>query len=67
LAYKALQTDDKTGVMLPCNVIVQEKGPGQTEVAAIDPIATMSAIGNAALESIAAEVSEKLQRVVFSL
>ncbi len=67
LAYKALQADDKIGVMLPCNVIVQEKESGHIEVAAIDPIASMAATGNAALENIAAEVSGKLKRVVNSL
>ena len=34
LAYEALQIEDKVGTMLPCNVVVQEFGPKQTEVAA---------------------------------
>jgi uncharacterized protein (DUF302 family) len=37
LAHKALSAEDKVGVMLPCNVIVQEAGAGKIEVAAIDP------------------------------
>ena len=64
LAHKALTADDKVGVMLPCNVIVQELQPGQVEVAAIDPMAAMARVGNAALEGIAREVAEKLNRAV---
>jgi uncharacterized protein (DUF302 family) len=64
LAHKALTADDKVGVMLPCNVIVQELKPGQVEVAAIDPMAAMARVGNAALEGIAREVAEKLNRAV---
>ena len=64
LAYKALQTENKIGVMLPCNVIVQEIAPGTVEIAAIDPKASMSAIGNEALVPIAEEVSIKLKRAI---
>ena len=64
LAHRALTAEDKVGVMLPCNVIVQELEPGKIEIAAIDPVAAMAKIGNAALEGIAREVVEKLNRVV---
>jgi len=67
LAYKAVQAEDKIGVMLPCNVIVQEKAPGQVEIAAIDPRESMVAVGNPALDGIAAEVSGRLRRVVDSV
>lgn len=63
-AYKALQAEDKVGTMLPCNVIVQEKKPGEVEISAIDPAASMQAIGNPKLEKIAQEVRMKLQRVI---
>ncbi len=65
-AYQALQAEDKIGTMLPCNVIVQDAGDGRTEVAAVDPIASMQAVENE-LEAIAAEVRERLRRVVDSL
>jgi uncharacterized protein (DUF302 family) len=64
LAFKALQTEDKIGVMLPCNVIVQDKGSGQVEIAAINPSASMAAVGNPALLPIAEEVSKKLKNAV---
>jgi uncharacterized protein (DUF302 family) len=66
-AYKALQLEEKIGTMLPCNVIVIDKGDGTTEVAAIDPIASMMAIKNPALESIALEITEKLKKVMAQL
>jgi len=66
-SYRALQYEDKIGTMLPCNVIVQELAENEIEVAAVDPIASMMAIDNPNLESIATEVKEKLKRVIFSL
>ena len=66
-AYKALSTEDKIGLMLPCNVIVQEVAGGGVEVAAIDPIASMQAVDNPGLEDVAKEVAEKLRKVIDSL
>jgi uncharacterized protein (DUF302 family) len=66
-AYKALQAEDKIGTMLPCNVIVQEISDGQVEVTAIDPLASMQAVENPALRSIAAEISKKLRTVIDSV
>ena len=66
-AYKALQLEEKIGTMLPCNVTVIEKADGQTEVAAVNPIASMMAIQNQGLKSLALEITEKLQRVIAAL
>jgi uncharacterized protein (DUF302 family) len=66
-AYQALQKEEKIGTMLPCNVIVLEKANGQIEVAAIDPIASMQAIANPQLQSIADQIQVKLKKVVESL
>ncbi len=63
-AYKALQNEDKIGVMLPCNVIVEENEDGSVEVSAVDPVASMQAIGNKDLGKIAGEVRDKLRTVV---
>jgi uncharacterized protein (DUF302 family) len=63
-AYKALLAEDKIGLMLPCNVIVQEKTPGQIEVAAVDPVVSMMGIQNDGLEPVATEVRDGLQRVI---
>jgi uncharacterized protein (DUF302 family) len=66
-AYKALQTEDKIGTMLPCNVIVQEKVLGQVEVSAVDPAASMLSIENNDLREIANEIRVKLQNVIEQL
>ena len=63
-AYKALQVEDKIGTMLPCNIVVTEKEHGIIEVAAINPIASMMAIQNPALEPLANEITEKLIRII---
>jgi uncharacterized protein (DUF302 family) len=62
-AHQALLAEDKIGVMLPCNVIVQEKD-GKVEVAAVDPIASMQAVDNPKLADIARQVQEKLRQVI---
>lgn len=63
-AYKALQAEQNIGLLLPCNVIVQDAGNGKTEIAAIDPLVSMSSVENPALEPVAAEIKAKLQRVI---
>jgi uncharacterized protein (DUF302 family) len=65
MARKALAIEDKIGVMLPCNVIVQQSGDG-VEVAAVDPEASIGRVGNPALGEAAAEVKAALSRVVAS-
>lgn len=67
LAHQALQLEDKVGTMLPCNVVVQARGERETEVAAIDPVASMQAIDNPALKDAAAEVQQRLRAVIRQL
>lgn len=66
-AYKALQLEDKIGVMLPCNVIIQETIDGAIEVAAVNPIVSMSGIENPGLMKIAGEIQTKLKTVIDNL
>ena len=63
-AYESLKNERLIGLMLPCNVVVQETDDGKTEVAAIDPIASMQAIQNPLLEPTAKKVQEKLKTVI---
>ena len=65
-AFRALNVEDKIGTMLPCNVVVQEKGDG-IEVSVVDPVASMQAIENEALAAIANEVRQRLQAAVMRL
>jgi uncharacterized protein (DUF302 family) len=64
LAHEALLLEDKVGAMLPCNVVVQDLGGGSTEVAAIDPVASMRAIENDELKLKATLVGAKLQAAI---
>ncbi|MBZ9717901.1 MULTISPECIES: DUF302 domain-containing protein [unclassified Mesorhizobium] len=66
-AWRALQAEDKIGTMLPCNVIVTEVGPGKVEVAAVDPVASMGAIGNRELAQVANDVRRLLEEMVREL
>ena len=63
MAFRALQVEDKIGTMLPCNVVVRQDR-GQTEIAAVDPVASMQAVDNPSLQRIAEEVRELLRKVV---
>jgi len=66
-AYRSLEADLDVGLLLPCNVIVYETDEKKAYVAAINPISALEAIQSDELRSIAAEVSEKLKRVVEKL
>ncbi|SKB81582.1 Uncharacterized conserved protein, DUF302 family [Salegentibacter holothuriorum] len=66
-AHKALKSEDKIGVFLPCNVIVEENDNGNIEVSAVDPISSMQAAKNDSLEEIATEVQQKLKNIINSL
>ena len=66
-AYKTLQVEEQIGLMLPCNVVVQEAAAGGSIVAAINPLVAMQSVGNPELEPTAKEVTDKLRRVVQAL
>jgi len=62
-AHSALEREAGLGALLPCNVVVYERG-GSTHVSAVDPVAMLSIVGNPALDPVAAEIREKLDRAV---
>ena len=67
LAHQAIQRDADIGVLLPCSVIVRADEAGGVSMAAVDPVATLGGTGDAGLVEIAAQVREKLARVVARL
>jgi len=67
LAYKALLAEDKIGTMLPCNVLVIDQGHDKIEVAAVNPVASMSAVNNPSLGDVAGDVTGRLKRVIEKL
>ena len=66
-AYQAILKENKIGTMLPCNIIVQEHENGTVEVTAVDPVASMMAVNNGSLISLASQVREKLSKVIENL
>ncbi|MBL8160339.1 MAG: DUF302 domain-containing protein [Anaerolineae bacterium] len=67
LAHRALSAAPDVGLLLPCNVTVAQGEEGIIEVALIDPLSMMGVISNPALDPIATEARERLERVVASL
>lgn len=57
LAYEAIQKESHIGVMLPCNLLVQEHEDGRIEVSAINPMQSIGVIGNSELEGMATQIS----------
>jgi uncharacterized protein (DUF302 family) len=63
MAHEALKMEPHVGVMLPCNVVVQQ-ADGGVEVFAVDPVASMSAIDNPDLLGHARTVGAHLRAAV---
>ncbi len=63
MAHEALKVEPHVGVMLPCNVVVQQTERG-VEVFAVDPAASMTAIDNARLLGHARTVGEHLRAAI---
>ena len=66
-AWQAFQAEDHIGVLMPCNVIVQDRGNDRTEVSAVNPMSSMQSVRNPVLGDVAAEVTARLRRVIDSL
>ncbi len=57
----------KIGMLLPCNVIVQELHDGKVEVTAIDPVQSMQVVGNPELKIVVEQVQAKLRDVISNI
>ena len=66
LAHGALEVDMNIGLLLPCNVIVYEK-EGKTVVGAFDPMTMVPLVGKKALQAIAADVKQRLEKVLANI
>lgn len=67
IAYEALSAETEIGLLLPCNLVVYEAGPGRSVVAAVAPLVSMSRVGNPALAPLGQQVDGKLRRVLAAL
>ena len=63
VAYRAIQRDKNIGTILPCNVVVQQKGDGVT-VTAEDPVVKMKAVENGKIAGISIRIQKKLKKVI---
>ena len=66
MAHEAIGMEPRVGAMLPCNVILRAV-EGGVEVSAIDPVASMQAIDNAALHAVAGQVRDLLAQAVAAI
>jgi len=64
LTYRALKAEDKLGVLLPCNIIVQQQENGNVEVSAVDPVLSMGAIDHVVVAQVAQDIRSHLQQVI---
>ena len=67
LTYRALKAEDKLGVLLPCNVIVQQQENGNVEVSAVDPVSSMEAIHHVVVGQVAEDIGSHLRQVIDEL
>ncbi|HBS85633.1 MAG: hypothetical protein A2W91_14280 [Bacteroidetes bacterium GWF2_38_335] len=63
-AHKAMLAEDKIGLFLPCNVVIEDDDAGGFEVSVVDPFASMAAVKNEALGALAGEVRQKVMNVI---
>lgn len=67
MANEAIKMEPRVGAILPCNVIVRATGDNAVEVSAIDPVASMAAIDNAELKSVAGQVRDMLAKAIAAI
>jgi len=67
LAFRALSETPEVGLLLPCNVTVDQVDEDTVEVSLLDPNIMLAVVGDPAIQSIAGEASERLQRVAIAL
>ncbi len=67
IASQALEMEEQLGLLLPCNVIVYENAEQQTVIAAVDPVAMLSVVGNAELDAVAGQVKVLLEKALLAV
>jgi len=66
LAWQAIGMEPRVGAMLPCNVILRQTDAG-IEVSAVDPVASMQAVDNSGLHTVAGQVRDLLTKAVAAI
>lgn len=62
LAHRALEVEPGVGVLLPCNVVIEQESLACSRVRFMEPIAALSLVGSVA-EEVARDASARLHRV----
>ena len=64
-AYKAISLESHMGVMLPCNIVIQEHENGEVEVSAINPLESLDkTLNTTQLVDLATEIGVRLRAAV---
>ncbi|HEB62791.1 MAG TPA: DUF302 domain-containing protein [Bacteroidetes bacterium] len=66
-AYRSLQAEENIGIMLPCNIVIQEVGENKVKVSMVNPVVAMQNVKNPKMDDIASEIKQKLQKAINSL
>lgn len=66
-AHQAIDAEPHIGLLLPCNVVVQEAEDKSIEVSFMDPAAVLDLVGRDEIAEVAQEVRARLQRVCDAL
>ena len=64
LARRGIDLDADLGALLPCNVVLRGREDGGTDIVAADPEAMLGVAGNAALEELACDARERIERAL---
>ena len=67
LAHSAIEAEPLIGLLLPCNVVVQDAGDGTVDVAAIKPVEMLSVVDNPDMSTFAGQVDDKVRKVLSAL
>ncbi len=67
LANKAIGIDDQVGVLLPCNVCLQELSETETEVFTVNTHEMMKLTANEEITSLGSEINMRLENVLNSI
>lgn len=67
LAHRALTAEPSIGLLLPCNVVVRQDNAGKVRIEFMDPSAVLELVGRPEIAQVAAEVRQRLERVLHAL
>ncbi len=67
LAHKAISAEPDIGLLLPCNVLLNETAPGTVKVSFMDPVAVLALVNNPEVTELGWQVRAKLEAVRDSL